>query len=182
MSTPVPPLILSLPVPPSKVSLPSLPFSVSLPARPTIRSLPRPPEMVLTALVPVRVSLLLLGWVESVWFSSAAPMSGELVEGCGRAWPSWSVPRLSKESAPLRAGLAGAVAQRDHAVGVDVAGAEQACWRLMPSRSPAMLPMTSLPKTLWPLLMSTVPEMSALSAGHVAGDDAIGDVDHGRRW
>ena len=31
------------------------------------------------------------------------------------------------------------------------------------SRSPAILPITSLPKMLWPLLMSIVPEISAPS-------------------
>ena len=83
----MPPLILSLPVPPSKVSLPSLPLIVSLPAG-------RDPVVAeaagdgVGALVPVSTSLLARAWVESVWFSSAAPMSGELVEGCGRAWPS----------------------------------------------------------------------------------------------
>ena len=36
------------------------------------------------------------------------------------------------------------------------------------SRSPAMLPATSLPKTLWPLLKVMAPEMSSVSYRRLA--------------
>ena len=61
--------------------------------------------MVSTPPVPVSTSLLGEAWVERVWLRSAAPMSGRLPAGCGRAWPSWSVGKAASGSPPLSAGL-----------------------------------------------------------------------------
>ena len=103
--------------------------------------------MVCAASVPVSTSLLGEGWVESVWLRSAAPMSGRLPAGCGRAWPSWSVGRAASGSPPLSAGLSTLLRSGTMPAELSwpppVAGSMAANSRLgaMPCRSPMIAPV-----------------------------------------
>ena len=124
------------------------------------------PESVLTPAVPVSTSLFGEGVVESGWLISMAPMSGRLPPGCGRALPSWSEAKAASGSAPLRAGLATLFSNGTMPLGLStpppVSGSIAAKMALaaMFSASPGLLPATSLPKTLWPLVAVIVPKMS----------------------
>ena len=164
---PAPPLSLSLPVPPSSTSLPALPLSVSLPAarrygrrRPGRRWCWRAGagEQVVAG----------RGWVDRVWLNSAAPRSGRLPAGCGRAWPSWSVGMAANRSAAPSARLPAlprsrttpSALARPPPVAGSMAAKMAVAGRPWVARDAAG---DVLPKMLWPLLVAIVPNVASMS-------------------
>ena len=131
--------------------------------------MPARPDRLLAALLPVITSLLTVGLVESGWSISAAPMSGRLPSGDGRGPPSWARSPALIGSPPESAGLSGLFlggmlpsgVSAPHCVLGSIA-AKMAQGNTI-SRSPAMLPSTSVPKILWPLLAVMRPRTSSFT-------------------